>query len=236
MSPLPVLLSLSPTLYHLADSFRQRSRPSLPYRRFFSSIHTGLLSLSLSVRQVKLKAPLLCVSMPGMEFLSSIRPFFIDQFCSCHATDFLTALGRGRVGLTGRAYVSFSTHSSYKSSASSPARPSSEVRHTQNRGANSAGLWAADYPLRVPDLLVSIQTPFVPTQTRRLPLGRVFSSSFDFPRCLGRALIMTRCVIYLRPVVHAFLHDFAASGRTQQRCTVARELWQRQFFHPIQSF
>jgi hypothetical protein len=99
---------------------------------------------------------------------------------SCHGL--FDGVGRGRVGLTGRAYVPFSTYSSYKPSESSPARSSSEVWHTQNFGANSAGLWAADCPLRVPDLLVSIQTPFVPTQTRRLPLVRVFSSSLDFPR------------------------------------------------------
>lgn len=132
------------------------------------------------------------------------------------ATDFLTPLGRGRVGLTGHAYVSFSTHSSYHSSGSCPARPSSEVRR-----ANSAALWHPDYPLRVPDLLMSIQTPpFVPAQTPRLPLGRVSSSSFGLPRCLGRLLIMTRCIIYLRPVVHSFLHDFATSGRTRQHCTL----------------
>jgi len=75
MSPLRVLrslLSITPT-----DLFRPPSRPFLPYRRFFSSIHTGLLPRR--VRQVELKAPLLCVSIPRMEFLLSIRPFFIAQ-------------------------------------------------------------------------------------------------------------------------------------------------------------
>ena len=128
------------------------------------------------------KPPLWCMSMPGMELLLSIWPFFIGQLAHVLPRTFWRRWVEGESDLP--AVRTCRSPLIPPTNPLSPVplvhRPRFGIRKILERTALGCGLRIALFAYLISSCPFKRRSCL--PQTRRLPLVRVFSSSLDFPR------------------------------------------------------